>query len=103
MVTLPPAVPAPPGPASFTFPVKPSFSLTSALQVTSAILSSYFNEAVGSLKSIVCCSCFSFYLSPAISGSLSYKLLFSFHSKFLAAAPLRLVGPGVRTDLHCGK
>ena len=70
------------------------FPLISALQVTFQVHFCYFNDAVGSVKSIVCCSCFSFYLSPSISGSLSYKLLFSSQSKFLAAAALSFVGCG---------
>ena len=70
------------------------FPLISALQVTFQVHFYYFNDAVGSVKSIVCCSCFSFYLSPSISGSLSYKLLFSSQSKFLAAAALSFVGCG---------
>ena len=86
---------------SFTF-LKACFSLISALQVTFQVHIYYFNEAVGSVKSIVCCSCFSFYLSPSVSWSLSYKLLFSLQSRFLAPAPLSFVGYGWRMIFTVG-
>ena len=84
---------------SFTFLV---FPLISALQVTFQVHFYYFNEAVGSVKSIVCCSCFSFSLSPSVSRSLSYKLLFSLQSRFLAPAPLSFVGCGWRMIFTVG-